>query len=450
VDRHLHEGLTATLLPPTPTTVRFPATVVGPEQEQAARRLPWLLAGLVLTWLGCEAVTLAGLTTFGPTYLGAVSLLNNPHFPIALAGMFVFYLCLQPSGRDLTILGLIALALAAGIKLLDLVGGWRTPLPYCVCNGLGLASLGMMTAHAWSSTGAVRKRALDVLLTAVLVIGSIPLIFFFLEMTIHLHRTTLDALAYAADSTLGTQVTFVLGRWFTAVPGLAMVPGVVYVTLPLAFMVIVVLHLRRSGPPVQEVLPTFLAVAISGFFVYNFFPLVGPMYAFADVYPHSPPDVSAVLAGSLTVPDMPRNCMPSLHTAWALVIWWQARPLGRAVRLMAGIYLGFTILATIGYGAHYVFDLVVAFPSTMACQALCLLVPASAARLRWRTLLCGVVLTLLWLGLLRWGLAVLALSPFLTASAALATVVGCLALEHRLYRAAEKSRETGKIFLRPI
>src|SRR5260370_4594562 len=110
------------------------------------------------------------------------------------------------------------------------------------------------------------------------------------------------------------------------------------------------------------------------------------MYAFADVYPSSPPDVSTVLAGSLTVPDMPRNCMPSLHTAWALVIWWQARSLGRPMRIMAGVYLGFTVLATVGYGAHYVFDLVVAFPSTMACQPLCMLFPAAAPRLLPRTL----------------------------------------------------------------
>ena len=151
----------------------------------------------------------------------------------------------------------------------------------------------------------------------------------------------------------------------------------------------------------REVLPTFLTVAVTGFCIYNFFPLVGPLYAFADVYPHTVPAVSAVWAGPLTVPDVPRNCMPSLHTAWALVIWWQARSLGRPVRVMAGVYLAFTILATVGYGAHYVFDLVVAFPSTLACQALCMLVPASAARLRRQTLLGGVVLTVLWLGLLR-------------------------------------------------
>ena len=410
------------------------------EQAQAARRLPWLVAGLVATWLACEAAALAGYSD-SPARLAAVNLIILPHFPISLAGMFVFYLCVNPRGRDLAVLGAVAAGLATAMKLLDLVGGWTTPPGYCACAGIGFASLGMLVTHAVHSAGEARKQAVSVLLTALLVLGSIPLIFFFLTLTIQLHPTTLDAVAYAADGTLGTQVTFVLGRLFASVPALAMVPGVVYVTLPLAFVVIVVLHLRESGPPVLEVLPTFLAVAVSGFCIYNFFPVVGPLYAFEGVYPHAAPPVADVLAAPLAVPEVPRNCMPSLHTAWALVIFWQARPLARWVRVMAGVYLAFTVLATVGYGAHYVFDLVVAFPSTLACQALCMLVPPSVNRLRLGTLLCGVVLTVTWLVLLRWGLAVLSVSPLLTAPAALATVIGCVWLERRLYLAARQPRE---------
>ena len=136
--------------------------------------------------------------------------------------------------------------MATALKLLDFVGGWRTPVAYCACGGLGLASLAMLVVRARSDTGAARQQAVGVLLTALLVLGSIPLIFFFLVLTIRLHPTTLDSLAYAADGTLGTQVTFVLGRWFAAVPALALLAGVVYVTLPLAFLVIVVLHLRAA------------------------------------------------------------------------------------------------------------------------------------------------------------------------------------------------------------
>ena len=433
------------LLPQPPSAVAAPPRIPPTAQEQAARRLPLLMAGMVLVWLACEAAAWAGFSQ-SPTALAFINLLDKPHFPIALAGMFVFYLCVHPGGRELALLGTLAACLAAAIKLLDRVGGWSTPVAYCACAGVGLASLGMLAGRAWGSTGEDRKQALSVLLTACLVLGSMPLIFFFLLLTVELHPTTFDALAYAADGTLGAQVPFVLGRWFRAVPALAMLPGVVYLTLPLAFMVIVVLHLRTNGPPVLEVLPTFLAVAVLGFALYNFFPLVGPLFAFENVYPNLPSSMP------LRVPDVPRNCMPSLHTAWALVIWWQARSLGRPVRIMAGLYLAFTVLATVGYGAHYVFDLVVAFPSTMTCQALCMLVPAGAVRRRRQTLRCGVALTVAWLLLLRYGLAVLAFSPLVTAPAAVLTVAGCVWMERRLYRAAHPTPVpgAGKIFLEPI
>jgi hypothetical protein len=301
---------------------------------------------------------------------------------------------------------------------------------------VGLASFVMLAGRSCFGPTADRRHALGVLLTALLVVGSVPLIFFFLLTTVQLHPTTCDALAYAADGTLGTQVTFVLGRFFTAVPALAMLSGTVYVTLPVAFMGLVVLHLRAGRAPVEGMLPAFLFVAVAGFALYNLFPLVGPLYAFEGLYPHTMPAADAVLAGPPVPSDAPRNCMPSLHTAWALLIWWHARPLARWVRAVAGVYLAFTVLATVGYGAHYVFDLVVAFPSTTACQALCLRLPAPAAWRRWPVVLLGVGLTLLWVGLLRYGLAVLSLSPWLTAPAALLTVAGSVLAERSLYRAS--------------
>jgi hypothetical protein len=440
--------------PPAPQQPRDPSCrAEGPgqksDQEEAARRLPWLVAGLAGAWLACEAAALLGLS-HSPARLAFVNLIILPHFPIALAGMLAFFFCIHPTRREIHLLVAATVALATGFKLLDFVGGWETPVTYCACAGLGLASLALLVLRVCTSSGATRRQAAGVLMTAILVLGAIPLIFFFLLVTIPLHPTTLDALAYAADGTLGTQVTFVLGRWFSSVPALAMTSGVAYVTLPLAFMVVVVLHLRASGPPVLEVLPTFLTVAIVGFTIYNFFPLVGPLYAFEGVYPHSEPAVAAVLASPLSVPDVPRNCMPSLHTAWALVIWWQARPLGRWVRVLACVYLVFTVLATVGYGAHYVFDVVVAAPSTMACQVLCMRVPERARRFRRWALVGSASLTVAWLGLLRWGLPALAFSPLLTAPAALLTVVGCLWVEHRLYRAAHDPELVGEEGISPV
>ena len=410
--------------PPPPTAL-----------HRATRRLPWLVAGTVGVWLACEAAAMAGFS-HSPVQLAFINLIILPHFPIAVAGMFVFFLSVSPRRRELVSLGLVAVGVAIGFKLLDLLGEWQTPVTNCACIGLGLASLVMLAFRIATSLGDTRRQAVSALLTACLIIGSMPLIFFFLLLTIQLQPTTLDALAYTADSTLGSPVSFVVGQWFETVPALAMVSGVVYLTLPVAFMVIVALHLRANGPPVFELLPTFLAVAVVGFCIYNYYPLVGPFASFPALFPHTPPAIEVVLATPLIAPEDPRNGMPSLHTAWALVIFWQARPLGRLIHVLAGFYLVFTVLATVGYGAHYAFDLVVAVPSTLACQALCMIVPASAQALRRRALVCGIVLTVGWLFLLRFGLPVLAFSPWLTAPAAVLTACGCVWLEHRLYRAA--------------
>jgi hypothetical protein len=397
--------------------------------------LPLLLVGMVGVWLACEVAALAGFSQ-SPAELAYINLIILPHFPIAVAGTFVFFLSVSPRGRELVWLAVAAVGFAGGFKFLDLFGAWQTPVSNCACIGLGFASLLLLAVRVGTSAGDARQQAVSALSTAFLIVGSMPLIFFFLLLTIQLQPTTLDPLAYAADWTLGAPVSFVVGEWFATVPALAMVSGVVYLTLPVAFMVLVGLHLRANGPPVFELLPTFLAVAVVGFCVYNYYPLVGPFATFPTLFPHAAPDIASVLANPPVAPEDPRNGMPSLHTAWALVIFWQARPLGRLVRALAGFYLAFTVFATVGYGAHYAFDLVVAVPSTMACQALCMLVPASARARRWRVVACGVVLTVGWLYLLRFGLPVLAFSPWLTAPAAVLTAVGCVWLEARLYRAA--------------
>src|SRR5436190_1687289 len=94
--------------------------------------------------------------------------------------------------------------------------------------GPGVAGLrGGRAGRSRFGPPADRRHALEVLLTALLVVGSVPLIFFFLLTTVQLHPTTCDALAYAADGTLGTQVTFVLGRCFAAAPALALLSGTV-------------------------------------------------------------------------------------------------------------------------------------------------------------------------------------------------------------------------------
>src|SRR6185437_7874394 len=127
------------------------------------------------------------------------------------------------------------------------------------------------------------------------------------------------------------------------------------------------------------------------------------------------------LADPPVAPDISRNCMPSLHTAWALALWWQARALGRRARIVTGFFLVFTLLATLGFGLHYAFDLVVAVPFTLTVRTACLPAPAGEPWRRRRVVLSGAALTLGWLILLRIGLHRLDAPPLLMVVAVLAT-----------------------------
>jgi hypothetical protein len=123
------------------------------------------------------------------------------------------------------------------------------------------------------------------------------------------------------------------------------------------------------------------------------------------------------------MPDVRLNAMPSLHTAWALLIFWRTRRNRFAIRAVAGLFLLLTLLATLGLGEHYVIDLVVAVPYVVAVRALCMTTAGLRARLA--VFSCGAAMVGLWLSGLRsgallhipvvtaWGLAVLTVASSL-------------------------------------
>ena len=54
----------------------------------------------------------------------------------------------------------------------------------------------------------------------------------------------------------------------------------------------------------------------------------------------------------------PRNCMPSLHTAWATAIFIHSREGPRLLRFAGAFWLIATLGATLGFGYHYGADIV--------------------------------------------------------------------------------------------
>jgi hypothetical protein len=65
----------------------------------------------------------------------------------------------------------------------------------------------------------------------------------------------------------------------------------------------------------------------------------------------------------------PRNCMPSLHTAWATAILIHSRTGSRFLRYAGTFWLIATLCATLGFGYHYGVDLVAGVVFTLTIEA---------------------------------------------------------------------------------
>jgi hypothetical protein len=128
--------------------------------------------------------------------------------------------------------------------------------------------------------------------------------------------------------------------------------------------------------------------------------------------------------------------MPSMHAAWTLLAWWCAFGLRPWIKLVTTAALGFTLLATLGLGEHYLVDLVVAFSFAVAISALCRRGVAWSIPERWQALaICGGI-TLAWLVSIRQGW--MSSLPGLAAwTAVVLTVAAASILQIRLLRAGK-------------
>ena len=170
----------------------------------------------------------------------------------------------------------------------------------------------------------------------------------------------LDARLYGFERLLGFDPSFSLGRVFQAHRWLAGTSAAFYLALPLG--VALVYGLVR--PRTLAWLPRAWAAGAVGAAIYWLVPAVGPGHAFSG-YPAAgsePTGTGPLALGGLA----PRNCVPSLHLTWALVMLMNAR--GRLAQVIALAFLVFVGLATLGWGEHYAVDLVIAVPFAVGIQ----------------------------------------------------------------------------------
>ncbi len=272
---------------------------------------------------------------------------------------------------------------------------------------LGLASMLVLGAKACWSTEALRPLLLATFCPALVILTNLAL-----AATIQFQPRVFDLFLYRFDGLLGIQTSFVTGRWLAALPFLSNLCFLVYAALPLVEVLVFLLFVRGQRMPANPLL-LFIVAGVAGFVAYQVCPATGPVHVFGAEFPNYPPPSQPLQA--IMLDDAPRNAIPSLHSTWALLIWWSMRYSKNWMRWAATVFLALTLLATLGLGEHYLIDLVVALPFTVAAMS------AVAGQNR-RAIVAGV-LTLSWLVYLRFGLPAFTLSPLGAWMAVLATVI---------------------------
>ncbi|MGW9568301.1 DUF5933 domain-containing protein [Prescottella equi] len=257
----------------------------------------------------------------------------------------------------------------AGIRYL--AGGSLT-----VGNGavIVLTAIGVWASWKWS--GEQRRNALMGVGLGALLIVATKFGDVWLHITVLAGPEVLDQYVQLADHALGNP-SWVMGNIVDATGSVGYaVLHWVYIELPVAAIVVALYQLRK-GWPSHHLVRTFLLIGLIGPVFYILFPVVGPIFAFGadgsgfqvgDFWP-------SVVPFDLTPSPMPfddatpRNCMPSLHTAWALALFLHSRQGPRWLRWGGTFWLVCTLSATLGFGYHYGVDLIAGVVLTLTLES---------------------------------------------------------------------------------
>ena len=271
----------------------------------------------------------------------------------------------------------IALSAAAAIDIVVAVVRYSAGGPLTVGNGATWVLTAVGVYAAWRLSGDRRRDALKGVGLGALLIIATKFGDAWLQVTIMAGPAVLDEYVQLADHALGNP-SWYFGQFVDALGpvGYAVLHWV-YIELPVAAIAVAFYQLR-NGWPSHHLVRTFLLIGLIGPAFYILFPVVGPIFAFGtegqgfqvgDYWPTVVPalDLSPQPLDFDAV--TPRNCMPSLHTAWALALFIHSRHGHWAVRAGGTFWLLCTLTATLGFGYHYGVDLVAGAVLTLTLES---------------------------------------------------------------------------------
>ncbi|GAA3368291.1 phosphatase PAP2 family protein [Streptomyces sannanensis] len=269
----------------------------------------------------------------------------------------------------------IAAGAAIGIDVAFWVVRWAVDAKMMVGNGALWVILGYAVIAVTRRTGRERVLLLKGVGLGLLLVAGRKTGDTWLLITSKTRPAVLDQYVATADHALGNP-SWLVGRIVTAAgPIGAHILDWVYVQLAVAAVVVALYPLRNVAVerrfPRHHLVRTFLVIGLLGPGIYMIFPVVGPIFAYgtgafgtggehwamANLWPDTPPPINTphpMPFDEIT----PRNCMPSLHTAWATAIFIHSRKGPRILRFAGTSWLIATLGATLGFGYHYGMDIV--------------------------------------------------------------------------------------------
>jgi hypothetical protein len=280
----------------------------------------------------------------------------------------------------------IATAVAVGIDIAFFLVRWAFDARMMFGNGALWVILGCGVVAVTRRTGRERVLLLKGVGLGLLLVAGRKTGDAWLLITSKTRPTVLDQYVATADHALGNP-SWLVGRIVEATGPIGThVLDYVYIQLAVAAVVVALYQLRHVAVerrfPHHHLVRTFLVIGLLGPAIYMIFPVVGPVFAYgtgafgtggehwavADLWPHTPPPV--ITPHAMPYDEItPRNCMPSLHTAWATAIFIHSRKGPRILRYAGTFWLIATLGATLGFGYHYGVDLVAGVVFTVTIEA---------------------------------------------------------------------------------
>ncbi|MFJ7194085.1 MULTISPECIES: phosphatase PAP2 family protein [unclassified Streptomyces] len=278
----------------------------------------------------------------------------------------------------------IATGVAIGIDLVIFLVRWaadaRVTEGHPFGNGALWVILGWAVIAVTRRTGSERLLLLKGVGLGLLLVTGRKTGDTWLLITSKTRTQVLDQYVATADHALGNP-SWLVGRLVESTgPIGARFLDSVYAQLAVAAVVVAVYQLRKVAVerrfPGHHLVRTFLVIGLLGPGIYMIFPVVGPIFAYgadgghwalANLWPDTPPPLGTphhMPFDEIT----PRNCMPSLHTAWATAIFIHSRKGPRFLQYAGAFWLIATLAATLGFGYHYGADIVAGVVFTLTIE----------------------------------------------------------------------------------